>query len=72
MPIHCSLDDFQEIMLNILGRPVDVLVNVGYQIDENLKSDLIKLLNGIVLQNENKDLTIRKLFIENYWLRVVK
>ena len=72
MPIHCSLNDFNEIMLNTVGRPVEALVNVGHQIDDNLKSDVIQLLNGIVLQNENKDFTIRKLFIDNYWLRVVK
>ncbi len=71
-PLHCSLEDFYGVLQNSVGVTFDVLVNVFHEIDSDLKTDLSDILDTIVSQDENKDIIKKKVFIEKYWLRIVK
>ena len=71
-PLHCSLEDFYGVLQNSVGVTFDVLVNVSHEIDSDLKTTLSDILDTIVSQDENKDIIKKKVFIEKYWLRIVK
>ncbi len=71
-PLHFTLEDFYDVLQNSVGVTLEVLVNVFHEIDDGLKADLSDVLDSIVSQDENKEITKKRVFIEKYWLRVIK